>query len=265
MVWQRVISALLAAPLVLLATYFGGFAFLLLLMLIAILAWLELQQLMRQSVALYRPLGSVLLGLVILLSWYDADLALPGFSFSLLILLTVQLVSYDETKWPAAVLAVSGFFYLGLPLVHLMLLRTDTGDWRFILLLLMTTWGYDTFAFFVGMRFGRVRPWSRISPKKSIEGLLGGFVGSVAVAASLLRLIRPGLPTSAWLGYSLFFGTMVGLLAHFGDLTESAIKRTYQVKDSGHFLPGHGGLLDRMDSVLFAAVFAYYFVRYLLL
>jgi len=115
------------------------------------------------------------------------------------------------------------------------------------------------------MRFGRVRPWAKISPKKSVEGMFGGFLGSVGLSLAVIRLLRPDLPTAVWLGYSLLLGVGVGLLAHFGDLTESAIKRSYHVKDSGHFLPGHGGLLDRMDSVLFASVFVYYFAKYLLL
>lgn len=262
---QRVISALLAAPLVLLAAYFGGPVFLLLLLLIAVLAWLELQHLVQQPVAAYRALGSVLLALAVLSAWLSPELVMPVFSFSLLALLIVQLFSYDETKWPAAALAISSFFYLGLPLVHLLLLRQEAGDWRFVLLLLLTTWGYDTFALFSGMQFGKVRPWAKISPKKSVEGMVGGFVGSIAMSLAVIRLIRPGLFTATWLAYSLLLGVAVGLLAHFGDLTESAIKRSYHVKDSGHFLPGHGGLLDRLDSVLFAAIFVYYFAKYLLL
>ncbi len=262
---QRVTSALLAAPLVLLAAYFGGPVFVTMLMLIAVLAWLELQQLVQQPVTLYRTLGPALLGSVVLLAWLDPTLVVPAFSFSLLALLIVQLVAYDETKWPAAALAVSSFFYLGLPLIHLLLLRREADDWRFVLLLLLTTWGYDTFALFAGMRFGRVRPWAKISPKKSVEGMLGGFLGSIGMSLAVIRFIRPDMPPTAWLGYSLLLGVAVGLLAHFGDLTESAIKRSYHVKDSGHFLPGHGGLLDRIDSVLFASVFVYYFAKYLLL
>lgn len=266
MISQRVLSALLVAPLVLLAVYYGGPLFLLGLLLFAVFTWLELQQLVQQPVAANKYIGLVLLCLVLILAWLEPNSVMPTLTGSLLILLLVQLHDYQPTKWASTTLCITTFFYLALPLVHLLLLRTETGDWRFVLLLLCTTWGYDTFAFFSGIRFGRVRPWGKISPKKSLEGMIGGLIGSVFISAALLFVIlQPPVDRATWLGYSLLLGIGVGLLGHFGDLTESAIKRAYQVKDSGRFLPGHGGLLDRIDSILFATVFVYYFVKYLVL
>ena len=265
MVWQRVFSAFLAAPLVLLAAYLGGPVWPLLLLGLGAAAWLELQHLVQQPVQLFRTTGLVLLVISIGAVGVNPGYILPTLVLSLLTFMAMQLVDYDETKWPAAALAISSYFYLGLPLIHLLLLRTGTGDWRFVLLALLDTWAYDVFAFFAGRNFGRVRPWIRISPKKSVEGLIGGMVGSVSMTLVMLKIIRPGLSPLQWLLISLFLGLGVGTLAHLGDLAESAIKRAYKVKDSGHFLPGHGGLLDRMDSVLFVAPFVYYVVSYLLL
>ncbi|MGI6357516.1 MAG: phosphatidate cytidylyltransferase [Bacillota bacterium] len=266
MISQRVFSALLVAPLVLLAVYYGGLPFLAVLVLFAAFAWLELQQLVQQPVTAYKYVGLALLSLVLVLTFFAPTTIMPVLAGSLLVLLLVQLNDFQPNKWTSAALAITTFFYLALPLVHLLLLRTETGDWRFVALLLITTWGYDTCAFFTGIRFGRVRPWGKISPKKSLEGMLGGLLGSVLIAALLLfAIMQPGSNRTMWIGYSLLFGVVVGLLAHFGDLTESAIKRAYQAKDSGRFLPGHGGLLDRIDSVLFATIFVYYFVKYLVL
>lgn len=265
MVWQRVFSGLVTAPLVLLAAYLGSPIFPLLLLGLGAMAWFELQHLVQQPVRLFRTTGLVLLIISIGAAGVNQTYVLPSLIFSLLTLLAMQLVDYDETKWPAAALAISSYFYLVLPLIHLLLLRTVTGDWRFVLLALLDTWAYDTFAFFAGRSFGRVRPWARISPKKSVEGLIGGMAGSVSMALLILKMIRPELLPLQWLLISLFLGLGVGGLAHLGDLAESAIKRTYRVKDSGHFLPGHGGLLDRMDSVLFVVPFVYYVVNYLLL
>jgi phosphatidate cytidylyltransferase len=91
------------------------------------------------------------------------------------------------------------------------------------------------------------------------------MVGSTALALCLLRWIHPELPGSRWVLSALVLGVGVSLLAHLGDLAESAIKRAYQAKDSGRFLPGHGGILDRMDSILFVAPFVFYYVKYWLL
>lgn len=264
MVWQRVISALLAAPLVLLAGYFGGLVFALLLLALAALAWLELQHLVGQTLPLLNYGGLILLLLTIGTGWVDSSYALPAMVFGLFGLLTLQLVDYHEANWPAAALAISSYFYLGLPLVHLLLLRTSNQDWRWLLLVLLPTWAYDTFAFFAGRQFGRVRPWVRISPKKSLEGMLGGLLGSTSLTLLLLRWLAPWLSGMELILSTLGLGVGIGLLAHCGDLAESAIKRAHQVKDSGRFLPGHGGILDRMDSVLFVAPLVYYFVEYLL-
>ena len=116
-----------------------------------------------------------------------------------------------------------------------------------ILLLVLGVWAYDTGAYLVGRQFGRHRFLAHISASKTVEGVAGGLVGSTLVAVGGLWAL--GEP---WLG-GLLLGPLVGLAAQAGDLAESMLKRAAGAKDSGTLIPGHGGILDRIDSFLFAA------------
>jgi phosphatidate cytidylyltransferase len=120
---------------------------------------------------------------------------------------------------------------------------------RLILFLLVTIWGCDSFAYYVGKNFGRHKLAPEVSPKKTIEGSIGGLVGSVLVAVGAALLFVPEFrPVEAAL-----IGGLASTAGQLGDLVESLFKRGAGVKDSGHFLPGHGGFYDRVDSLLFAA------------
>ncbi len=121
------------------------------------------------------------------------------------------------------------------------------GERGWILLLVLTVWAYDTGAYFAGRRFGNARFLSHISPSKTYAGLVGGLVASTAVAATVLAGL--GQPPIA----GLLVGPLVGAAAQAGDLAESMLKRAAGAKDSGSLIPGHGGILDRVDSFLFAA------------
>lgn len=120
---------------------------------------------------------------------------------------------------------------------------------RLIIFLLLTIWGCDSFAYYVGRTFGRHKLAPEISPKKTIEGSIGGLVGSVGIAVGAAMLFLPEFrPAEA-----AVVGGLASSAGQIGDLVESMFKRGAGVKDSGHFLPGHGGFYDRVDSLLFAA------------
>lgn len=127
-------------------------------------------------------------------------------------------------------------------------------DQGWILLLVLAVWAYDTGAYFAGRQFGRARFLSHISPSKTYAGLVGGLVASTVVVG----LVLAGL--GRWPAAALLLGPLVGLAAQAGDLAESMLKRAAGAKDSGTLIPGHGGILDRVDSFLFAAPVVYLYV-----
>lgn len=127
-----------------------------------------------------------------------------------------------------------------------------------LIFLYILIWAYDSGAYLFGVTFGKHRLFERISPKKSWEGFFGGWILALAIAILLQRLF-PKYETE----FMLLIATIVTITGTLGDLVESMIKRNLGIKDSGKFLPGHGGMLDRFDSILFASPFVYLLIHFM--
>ena len=157
---------------------------------------------------------------------------------------------------------VAGFLYVGWMLSFLIALRYEAGrNWLFFAL--FTTFGFDSAAYFIGRALGRHRLTPRISPNKSWEGVVGGVVGAMAV--SLLFTLSTPLNIPLSIGQGIVLALLVSVFGQIGDLAESLLKRNAGVKESSTVIPGHGGFLDRMDSVVFAGVVVYLYYRFLIL
>lgn len=146
--------------------------------------------------------------------------------------------------------------YAGWLLTHMIMLRQLPHGFNLVLLVLVATWSTDTFAYFVGSSLGRRKLAPVVSPNKSVEGSVGGVIGSV-LAALIVGLTGGQLSVVDCLA----LGVIIGTAGQLGDLLESAFKRMARVKDSGKLIPGHGGMLDRFDSLYFSAPLAYYYLR----
>lgn len=151
-----------------------------------------------------------------------------------------------------------GLLYLPFLLGHLGALRLlpDGREWIFLTLLVIM--GCDTFAYFIGVTIGRHKLYPAVSPNKSIEGALGGLLGAVIAVFVCRAVLLPGIGVVE----AILIGLLLGVAGQLGDLFESLLKRACNVKDSGNMIPGHGGLLDRLDSLLFAFPIVYYLARY---
>ena len=142
--------------------------------------------------------------------------------------------------------------------IHLLWLRELDRGLSFLILVFLGTWSADTFAFFVGVRWGRTPLAPHVSPKKSVEGFLGGLAGTILVVTVAARVMLP----QVGVGFGLVAGAVIGVASPLGDLLESMIKRNLNTKDASRAIPGHGGVLDRIDSLLVAAPVAYYLFRF---
>jgi len=179
--------------------------------------------------------------------------------FFIIVLITLFLVEFTRRDNQNAValiaLTLFGIFYVGWFFTFLVKIRFLEDGHKLVAYLLLVTKSGDIGAYLVGSKFGRHSLIPRISPKKSVEGAIGGFLFSIVIALISRSFLR-------WMPFStlLIGGVLLGIFAQLGDLAESLVKRDYQVKDSSPFLPGLGGMLDVIDSVLFTAPIFYIFL-----
>jgi phosphatidate cytidylyltransferase len=198
----------------------------------------------------------------ILTSLGNARTASPTVVFLLLVLSLLFMAT--SRSLPASVpnlgITLFGVLYVSFLLAHVSLIRLMTNGRVWVLFLIATVWAADVFAYFTGSLLGRHKLFPKISPKKTYEGLAGAIGGSILVALAFSLLFLPQLEA----GTCIALAVVLALLGQLGDFTESMIKRSAQVKDSGDLIPGHGGMLDRLDSFLFAAPALHYSLLFIL-
>ena len=256
---SRVVVVVVALPAVLALVWLGGWWLFALAAIAAVLALHEYARLVRRL----RPLVlAAYLGVVAMLAGAAAGGATWLLAGTLLTLgVTVVLHLLAETRPPATVAMGStllGATWIGLGLGHVILLRDipEHGDLA-VFTVLLAVWASETFAFFAGRLVGRHKLAPVTSPGKTWEGLVAGSAAAVAVAFFALYEDRETFLT-IW--QALVLGGVVAVSGTLGDLFESALKRDMQVKDTGRLLAGHGGMLDRIDALLFAAPACFYLV-----
>jgi phosphatidate cytidylyltransferase len=263
MLKTRALSALVLVPVLLVALWIGPAAIAAVLVVVAALAGVEVFRLLRGAGYPSLPLFGTALAITFVL---QAAVQPMGDKGLLLVAVGVVLagvgafsrtdprdglVAWSATVFGAIYVGLIGFV-LHVAAVGPQLPAAATLAWlgserSWILLLVFGVWSYDTGAYLVGRQIGRHKFLTHISPSKSLEGLVGGLVATTAVTA--LMLAAMGQPPV----HALVVGPLVGLAAQAGDLAESMLKRAAGAKDSGTLIPGHGGILDRIDSFLFAA------------
>jgi len=162
-------------------------------------------------------------------------------------------------SWAAS---AAGILYMGWLLSYwVLIMNSYGGDWsgrNWVLLALFSTFAVDTTAYFVGRAWGRHKMAPTVSPGKTWEGAVGGLVGAIA-AVIILALI---LDIDISYGEMVILGILIAVFAQLGDLAESKLKRSMGVKEAGNLIPGHGGILDRLDSIVFTGVVVYYCLRW---
>jgi phosphatidate cytidylyltransferase len=265
---KRILTALILIPLVLALLFFGpGWLLTLAVAAVSALAAWEFLG-MAENAGAAPPRIAVLTAIVAL---FFGNFEWPGQSSAILGILSLALLVFCTFSRPVeqmmadAATAVFCLFYIGFTLIALPALREQANGPSLVAFLLCVVWAGDIAALYVGRAWGRHKMAQSLSPNKTWEGAIGSVVGSLLVAGALLGLARLfELWDKAWLSYPedlwywLFLAVVINVAAQVGDLAESALKRSAGVKDSGSLLPGHGGVLDRIDALLLAAPVLWY-------
>ena len=250
--WSRIIVSAAGIPLVLWLVYLGGWPMFGLAAVAALIALHELYWMTRtlRPVVLAGYLGALaaLLGATL----GGADWALAGLMSTLVFAFVIK----GGVSTVSVSVTVLGVAWIGLGLAHALLLRDiDEHGVLAVFTVLLAVWAGDAGAYFIGLLFGRHKLAPTVSPGKTWEGLIAGIVATIGV--TFLALYEANFLS---IPESLVLGAVIAIAAPLGDLFESALKRDAEVKDSGRLLAGHGGVLDRIDALLFAWVAAYYVI-----
>lgn len=264
----RIASGLLFVPLLILLARAGGFAFAMFVALQVALGLGEFYRMMRGKGLEPHAFLGTLCGLGVVWVAFRPHLASPQFlaTAAVMLVLALGLRRADGRRIVESMaVTVFGVLYVAWLSAHLVLLRelpwsagTPYPDGAaYVLLAFFLTWSCDTGAYAVGRMFGRNRPWTRISPRKSLEGAIGGLAAAVLAGFIARAWFAPWL--AVWDAAAL--GLLTGIVGQVGDLVESLLKRDSAHGDSSDFIPGHGGILDRFDSLYFAAPLVFYYLR----
>jgi len=189
---------------------------------------------------------------------FDLNLLTPLLLTSAVVVSLIWLLLRPQKEGAFASWAwtMAGILYVGWLLSYLVALRDLSAGRDWVFFALFTNFGSDTAAFFIGRTWGRHRLAPKISPGKTWEGAIAGVFGAIILGLALVTLLN--LPLGY--GHAVILSLLISIFGQFGDLAESLFKRNIGVKESGKLMPGHGGLLDRMDSIVFTSVVVYYYV-----
>lgn len=264
---KRWLTAIVALPLLILLIARGGaFLFGFFICIVALIALLEFYNLVFKPGDGSRSFQAVGLACVPLIiycagnNFIDGIYAAVFLNFFASALIVLKKFQVDQKSQLPAAKQLMGFVYICLPLSFFVILRngTDGVSWVFLLLLLVAA--ADTGAYYAGTYLGRHKLCPSVSPGKTVEGFIGGVLAAIVVGSVAKFMLLPGVS----FGFCLLLFLAVSIVGPLGDLFESTLKRSGNIKDSGKILPGHGGILDRIDALLFSIPVAYFFKVYLM-
>lgn len=258
---QRIVTAVIAAAIFLPIIIYGGSLFIILTYLLASIALFELLKMRKISLfSIPGVLSLILLWIFLLPDQFQSILENAEYTkielalFAVLLFMTYTVATKNRFTFDDVAFAILSTLYIGIGFYYFIETREAESGLTYIVYALFIIWATDSGAYFIGRAFGKKKLWPEISPKKTVEGFFGGIASALIVA--ILFVLFTEINESMW--NLLWITTILSIFGQIGDLVESAIKRHYSVKDSGNILPGHGGILDRFDSLLFVLPFMHF-------
>ncbi|MFH1612962.1 MAG: CDP-archaeol synthase [bacterium] len=254
---KRILSTLIFIPIFIFCLQ-KEFFFTLMISVIAGICLIEFNK-MSKNKSLFSVLSTIL-GISFVFCFYLVKIDIvPLFLFLSLFLFFILHLNQksDEINIDSLWKSLLGIIYISMLLGFIIKIRMFPDGIKYILILFIGTWGFDVGAYFSGVYLGKHKFFSNISPKKTIEGVVGGIVLNM-----LLLLFMRFFYSDIFLNNCILLCLILSISGLMGDISESIIKRNFKVKDSGNIIPGHGGMLDVIDSLLFAAPCLYYYLKF---
>lgn len=254
---QRSISGFFIVTAVVAGVWYGGWVWVGVVSFFSIVSLSEYYKIVSTHARISKGIGY--LAAILVLASTVEGLQPISISFTLalctFLILMIEVIRRQHKGNSYAILNVggtlSGILYVIVPWCFMLLLRSFPAGRIILLSLFGCTWGCDVAAYIIGSRWGHTPLCEKVSPSKTLEGFVGGFLGSLFVAGFLVFVLNQGMFPVLWIGF------ICGTLGQMGDLAESLLKREAGIKDSGSLIPGHGGALDRFDSILISGLFTY--------
>lgn len=259
---QRVIYGGIALAIFLPFVFIGGLSFQLLLGALAAIGVFEMLRMKQLEPFSFEGILAMLAAIVMTiqmdqyLTFLPTDSSFISYALVVFLILAGTVLNSREYSFDDATFAIASSFYIGIGFHNLALARISGLDK--VLLALFIVWATDTGAYMIGRQIGRRKLLPRVSPNKTVEGSLGGIASAVLVSF-VFMLVDKSVYAPHNFFVMLILVALFSVFAQFGDLVESAIKRHYGVKDSGNLIPGHGGILDRFDSMIFVFPIMHFF------
>lgn len=263
----RVISAIVALPILFIAVIINKFVFFGFLCIITAIGLYEYFTAVNNSSIKPMKFVGIISGILLLLLMFNREtfnFIVPYTTFIILLLLSIPVFVRKYNFWGAGV-TIIGILYVSLFFGYLYLIRSIPENGVYLIwFVFIISWFSDTFAYFSGMAFGKTKLCPAISPKKTVEGSIGGILASSVGCLGYGIFLRTiGIIDISTINL-LIMGISGSIVSQIGDLAASSIKRNVGIKDYGKIMPGHGGLLDRFDSILFVAPLIYYYIAYII-
>lgn len=260
MFFTRLISGIALLLIAIVTIVTGGDLLFALLLIISIIGLMEFYGALKMKRTLLSAAGylvTICYYLLIKFELFDYyQLLMLGF---VILLMGIYVFTFPKYKTEEITAGFFGVFYVSVMLSYIYQTRMLTDGAYIVWLIFLSSWGCDTCAYATGMLFGKHKLAPRLSPKKSIEGAIGGIIGASILGGIYAAVFSSKLTAidSQIIGYAIICG-IGSVIAQIGDLAASAIKRNHNLKDYGKLIPGHGGILDRFDSVIFTAPAIYF-------
>lgn len=258
---KRILTTVLGIPVVAAIFIFcNNYIIDILLMIIAIMCmheYLEVTKKVSHPMELIAYASTVIIGMVAFVT-ENQIMKITVFSipFIMLVLFLKVIATDMKITFKDAAYTMLGIMYIVIFILFLALIRSLSNGQILIGYVAIVAWSTDIFAYLIGRQFGKHK-FSKVSPKKSIEGCIAGIIGALMVACIYMLMINKILNTDYSLIFTAIVSCILSVISQIGDFVASSIKRFADVKDYGNILPGHGGMLDRIDSLIFLAPFAY--------